>query len=188
MGWPISFIVQLFYVLQLCPCRYLPEMWRFLFCKRWKEWKKWLQRKIKKKTLLQETMIFGKVFKVVKECCYFRSSLPVISAVNAALTMRKNSWLSSFVFICTTKPHLFISSPSFKYQNKWNEIPKTKLWFRDELRPPPLYDSQTLQMLCILIRLSDFSFTLQIYLIFSHVPSNIVKHKSPAHFSLPPTH
>ena len=68
---------------------------------------------------------FCKVFIAVKECCYyFRSSLSFL-AVNA-LTMRKNSWLSSFVFICTTKPHLFISSPSFKYQNKWNEIPKTK--------------------------------------------------------------
>ena len=67
---------------------------------------------------------FCKVFIAVKECCYFRSSLSFL-AVNA-LTMRKNSWLSSFVFICTTKPHLFISSLSFKYQNKWNEIPKTK--------------------------------------------------------------
>ena len=121
-------------ILKLFSCPNVPAMWRFLRCKRWKEWKKWLQRK-NKKTLLQKALTFAlqcKVFVAAKEFCYFRSSLSFL-AVNA-LTMRKNSWLSSFVFICTTKPHLFISSPSLKYQNKWNEIPKTKseLWFRDE--------------------------------------------------------
>ena len=145
------------------------------------------REKSRRRHFFKKQWFLAKYLKLLKNAVILGHPSLSFSAVNA-LTMRKNSWLSSFVFICTTKPHLFISSPSFKYQNKWNEIPKTKLWFRDELRPPPLYDSQTLQMLCILIRLSDFSFTLQIYLIFSHVPSNIVKHKSPAHFSLPPTH
>ena len=42
-------------IFKLCPCTYMPEMWRFLCCKRWKKWKKWLQGK-NKKTLFQETI------------------------------------------------------------------------------------------------------------------------------------
>ena len=163
-------------VLKLCPCLRVPEMWWFLRRQGWEEWKTRLQRKKRATTLLQET--------IVKECecCYFRSSLSFL-AVNA-LSMRKNSWLSSFVFICTTKPHLFISSPSFKYQNKWNEIPKTKsrAWIRSKDYCPPLWeDSNTLRILSNSLSLH---FNLQIR--FPHVPSDIKLHKAWAYFSSPP--